>query len=109
MRYAKVYIDRNHKGETTPSSTGTVEPTPPPRHSKVNKTQLHVGDVTNTRPTAGSAKYPQLTPTHKNALSYHELTYAKVQGRLVSKYAGNDTVSERHRPETRQCGVEGGQ
>ena len=45
--------------------------------------------------------------THKNALSDHELTNAEVQGRLVSRYAGNDTVSERHRPETRQYGVEG--
>ena len=60
-------------GKTTPPSTGTVEPTPQAQQSTQYK-QLHVGDVTNTTPTSGSAKYPQLTHTHKNALSCHEQT-----------------------------------
>ena len=49
-------------------------PPPPPGTAKYTRQTLHVEDVTNTRPTSGSAKYPQLTPTHKNALSYHEQT-----------------------------------
>ena len=65
------------KGEKQPHpplEQWSLPPPPPQAQQSTQYKLLHVGDVTNTIPTSGSAKYPQLTHTHKKALSYHEQT-----------------------------------
>ena len=73
-KYTLTETVKGEKQPHPPLEQWSLPPPPPPGTAKYTRQTLHVGDVTNTRPTSGSAKYPQLTPTHKNALSYHERT-----------------------------------